>query len=388
MPKKKGKKGSKKGKGKKNKVQAASEREEMMVKTKNLMKIYPTFCTSKNISPGAIVINSLKQCVEDEKPLVKIIMDSQKSTLGRTKRKAGKSTSSSSVPAVESLEMPLSSTGPPVQLSPLLESLSAINYTYMRCLHVWQISMIDEEMVALALFMAGTVGHEVRVLDLTNCSNITSWGMQRLSRAFSLSQLVHITLDYNKLTDESIHSLCNNLTNNFTLNSLNLNYCQLSSSCGEPLGYLAATTQLRFLGLQGNRLQTKGATDLLQNLVSLSERNEMMPLLARLCLQDNEIDGCGEGIFAPVSCMQMLRRWLSSSKVIEDIKLDGNLIGDSAAREVLLGQQQRKEAGYPSIQLTITNKVSSETFAAIVALTSSGGGKRKKPKKKGKKKKK
>ena len=30
--------------------------------------------------------------------------------------------------------------------------------------------------------MAGTVGHEVRVLDLTNCSNITSWGMQRLSR--------------------------------------------------------------------------------------------------------------------------------------------------------------------------------------------------------------
>ena len=43
-------------------------------------------------------------------------------------------------------------------------------------------------------------------------------------------------------------------------------------------------------------------------------------------------------------------------------------------------------AGYPSIQLTITNKISSETFAAIVALTSSGGGKRKKSKKKGKKK--
>ena len=48
-----------------------------------------------------------------------------------------------------------------------------------------------------------------------------------------------------RLTDESIHSLCNNLSNTITLNSLNLNYCQLSSSCGEPLGYLAATTQLR-----------------------------------------------------------------------------------------------------------------------------------------------
>ena len=80
---------------------------------------------------------------------MQIILDSQKSTLGRTKRKAGKSTSSSSVPAVESLEIPPSSTGPPVQLSPLLESLSAINYTYIRCLHVWQVSMIDEEMVAL-----------------------------------------------------------------------------------------------------------------------------------------------------------------------------------------------------------------------------------------------
>lgn len=36
-------------------------------------------------------------------------------------------------------------------------------------------------------------------------------------------------------------------------------------------------------------------------------------------------------------------RWLARSKNIQEVRLEGNLIGDSAARELLLGLQQRKE---------------------------------------------
>ncbi len=36
-------------------------------------------------------------------------------------------------------------------------------------------------------------------------------------------------------------------------------------------------------------------------------------------------------------------RWIASCKVIEEVRLDGNLIGDPAAREVLIGLKCRKE---------------------------------------------
>ena len=51
--------------------------------------------------------------------------------------------------------------------------------------------------------------------------------------------------------------------------------------------------------------------DFLGCLVAVSERNEMMPLLGRLFLQDNAIDGCGAkeaSIYASVSCMQAMRK--------------------------------------------------------------------------------
>ncbi len=65
----------------------------------------------------------------------------------------------------------------------------------------------------------------------------------------------------------------------------------------------------RHLSVQGNRLRAKGVRILLQNLTSISEVKESMPLLGKLFLQDNEIDGCGEdGIYGPVACMEVMKR--------------------------------------------------------------------------------
>lgn len=73
MPKtKKGKKGKKGGKGKKGKLKAAAEKEEILKKTKTVLKGYPSFCLADKCSVGGIVLRALKQCVEDEKPLVKV----------------------------------------------------------------------------------------------------------------------------------------------------------------------------------------------------------------------------------------------------------------------------------------------------------------------------
>ena len=70
------------------------------------------------------------------------------------------------------------------------------------------------------------------------------------------------------------------------------------------------------MSVQGNRLRAKGVKILLQNLTSISEVKEDMPLLGKLFLQDNEIDGCGDdGIYGPVACMEMMRRSANNNNV-------------------------------------------------------------------------
>lgn len=50
-------------------------------------------------------------------------------------------------------------------------------------------------------------------------------------------------------------------------------------------------------------------SDMMVAMAAVSDTNEDMPLVSRLLLQDNEIDGCGpEGLYAPVSCMETMKR--------------------------------------------------------------------------------
>ena len=67
MPKKKGKK-----KGGKKKAQAAAEKEEMVKKTREFLKVYQASCTRMNSSAAAMVLQSTKSCLEDERPLTKV----------------------------------------------------------------------------------------------------------------------------------------------------------------------------------------------------------------------------------------------------------------------------------------------------------------------------
>jgi Ran GTPase-activating protein (RanGAP) involved in mRNA processing and transport len=320
-----------------------------------------------------------------------VILDQQKdSTQERRSKSKSSVAQSSSTATAASVSATSVLAQSPILLEPLLQSLSEINYQHVRCLHIWNVTLSEKDLVSLALFMVNPVGIQIRVLDLTG-TNMSVWGIQRVSRSFANCQLVHVTLDYNRLTRECISSLCYNLRNCLSLLSLNLNYCHLTADCGESLGMLVTSTQLRYLGLQGNYLQSAGLTKLLSCITAVSETNELLPLLEKLHIQDNCIDGCGSlngenGIYSPVACMQAMARWLIRCKNIEEVRLEGNLIGDSAARELLLSLQQRKEADLPAVKVSITNKINSDLFVEILSLTDGRGGKKKGKKKKGKKK--
>ncbi len=102
------------------------------------------------------------------------------------------------------------------------------------------------------------------------------------------------------------------------------------------------------MSLRGNTLECEGASELIRPVVALCESGEFEkpPPLAKLDLRDNGMDGCGVGCgntFVPVICMRVFKRWIVSSPSIEELQLDGNLIGDGGARELVLAMQGRKE---------------------------------------------
>eukprot|EP00118_Oscarella_pearsei_P004743 m.20733 g.20733 ORF g.20733 m.20733 type:complete len:249 (+) comp28070_c0_seq1:1311-2057(+) len=112
-----------------------------------------------------------------------------------------------------------------------------------------------------------------------------------------------------------------------------------------------------------------------------------LPPLKYLNVEDNGIDVHGKGgKYAPVVCMRLVRRWIEASADLSEINLNGNLIGEPAARELLAALEFRKEASFSPIRLSVTHCLENELFSKLIKLGS--GVKKKKKKLLGKKKKK
>ena len=82
-------------------------------------------------------------------------------------------------------------------------------------------------------------------------------------------------------------------------------------------------------------------------------------------------------------CCRTSHRLIQHSSCLQELDIDDNLIGDLGGREIMEALNQRKEAGHPSMKMSVTHRMNSETFASIMKL---GAGLKKKGKKKGKKK--
>ena len=143
----------------------------------------------------------------------------------------------------------------------------------------------------------------------------------------------------------------------------------------------------RVLSLKGNKLQSQGAVDLFSSLLAVCEKGERLPCLAKVLLVDNGIDLHGPtGASGPLTCARNIRQYvwscgvgysvmcmcvgqgchkgmhvrtyhallvvlprlLTKDPLVQEVNLGANLIGESAALEILEGLKQRKEGRHQS----------------------------------------
>lgn len=145
----------------------------------------------------------------------------------------------------------------------------------------------------------------------------------------------------------------------------------------------ACCAPCRELSLKGNQLQSQGAVDLFSSLLTVCEKGERLPSLVKVFLVDNAIDMHGPtGVSGPITCARRIRQYvcmcgtamewtaltmyshadaldtlttktlctvhcsyrlLTKDPLVQEINLGANLIGESAALEILEGLKQRKE---------------------------------------------
>jgi hypothetical protein len=170
-----------------------------------------------------------------------------------------------------------------------------------------------------------------------------------------------------------------------TLTNLSLDFCHLNSECGPILGGMAAVGPVQSLSLVGNSLRCEGMIGLLGPVLEACEKSAKLPNLSKLYIMDNGIDHHSDvGVAGPVNCGRLIKKFLVVDPLLAELDLDTNLIGESASLEILDGLKQRKEAGHQPVRITVTHRITHETFKAIIDLSLSFG-KKKKGKKGGKK---
>ncbi|XP_070538702.1 uncharacterized protein [Ptychodera flava] len=435
----------KKGKGKKGKKKKKLKGllEEPGVLVKRLQKLYTNICTEKQTALCPVIKRNLKECIENNKLLVKFILEP--------------------IPMFEDPELSN------VQLEPLIKAIRNERYKYVKEIYVWDIPLQHAHVANLALMLERGF-YPVKVLEFMDCQ-MEAYAAERLLRNCSqFPTLTILSFDYNEFGDEGVAGLCKGLKNNRTLLSLSLCYCDLGVESGKLLGNIVATTALRELYLNGNNLEAEGAIELIK-LVSdnakvehyereeaarrkaeeeeeAAEKNKTMtllnsgtpgisngdkdkeedskseksgsaksrkgaitgkkkkkkgkkkkkkkepppppavgPWLHKLHIADNGIDAYSKGgSFAPVICMNLFKELVTYSDCLKELDLDDNLIGDLGGREIMEGLQQRKESGLNSMKVSVTHRMMMpDTFSTILKL---GAGLKKKKKKKGKGKKK
>ena len=78
-------------------------------------------------------------------------------------------------------------------------------------------------------------------------------------------------------------------------------------------------------------------------------------------------------------------RLLLLDPLIQEINLDTNLIGETAALEILEGLKSRKETGFQATVVIVTHRITHDTFKEIMEISQLLSKKKRKGKKGGKK---
>ncbi|XP_057624383.1 uncharacterized protein LOC130873562 [Chionomys nivalis] len=365
------------------------------------LKTYQKHCAQSGTSLCPTIQRDLKSSIEREQIL-------RKFTLVR----AGDATASH----------------PPVSLEPLLMAIRDERYTLGKELCVWGLQLTNPEIARLALFLESK-GHTicpVTTLEIINCK-MDLWSLGRLGRALQFSSLYFLALDYCKFGNKELESIFSGLENNQRLQGLSLRYCGLGPQSGQRLASVISQSAICELHVDGNDLQCSGTLALLRPIAEYAEMQGKdqpalasphtgnLPLLPQVCgggnstlsqiakssetvtvkrtsqrkrgergirkkvnrlmeagpwvvtlhLADNSIDGTGVEGEQLLELTRTLTRLIKYSPHLRELDLGNNVLGETAAADILEALRARKTGKLPPLKITVTPRISSDTFTAI-----------------------
>ncbi|XP_035310950.1 uncharacterized protein LOC113835181 isoform X1 [Cricetulus griseus] len=316
----------------------------------------------------------------------------------------------------------------PVSLEPLLMTIRDESYTQGKEICIWGLQLTNPEIARLALFLESK-GHTIcplTTLDIINCK-MDLWSLGRLGKALQFSSLHFLVLDYCKFGNEELESILSGLENNQRLQGLSLRYCGLGPQSGPKLGSVISQSAICELHVDGNHLQCSGTLALLRPIAeyaeiqgkdqptSTSPHAGNPPLLPQVCLggsstlsqisksskavtvkrtsqrkrgergmgkkvkrlmeagpwvvtlhlADNSIDRMGkEGEQLP-ELTRTLTCLIKYSTHLKEIDLGNNVLGEMTAVDILEALRARKTGKLPPLKITVSPRISSDTFISI-----------------------
>ncbi|XP_029398613.1 NACHT, LRR and PYD domains-containing protein 5-like [Mus pahari] len=332
----------------------------------------------------------------------------------------------------------------PVSLEPLLMTIRDESYTLGKEICIWGLQLTNPEIARLALFLEqkGHTTCPVTTLEIIDCK-MDLWSLGRLGKALQFSSLHFLVLDYCKFGNEELESIFSGLESNQRLQGLSMRYCGLGPQSGPRLGSVISHSAICDLRLDGNYLQSSGALALLRPIAEYAEMQakdqptlalphagnppqppqvcrgasstlsqivkssetltvkrtsgkkggkggirrqvksvvEAGPWIVTLRLADNSIDGTGrEGDYLleltrTVTCL------IKYSTHLREMDLGNNVLGEPAAVDILEALRVRKTGKLPPLKVTVTPRISSDTFRSIWKLSKKSNRPRKKKKK-------
>ncbi|CAO2633936.1 hypothetical protein LEMLEM_LOCUS22456 [Lemmus lemmus] len=315
----------------------------------------------------------------------------------------------------------------PVSLEPLLMAIQDESYTLGRELCLWGLQLTNPEIARLALFLESK-GHTicpVTTLEIINCK-MDLWSLGRLGKALQFSNLYFLALDYCKFGNRELEIIFSGLENNQRLQGLSLRYCGLGPQSGQRLGSVISQSAICELHLDGNDLQCSGTVALLRPIAEYAEMQGKdqpalasphtgnLPLLPQVCgggsstlsqiaksseavtvkrtsrrrgergigkrvkglmeagpwvvtlhLADNSIDRTGVEGEQLLELTRTLTRLIKYSPHLREIDLGNNVLGETAATDILEALRARKTGKLPPLKITVTPRISSDTFTSI-----------------------
>nr|XP_042137388.1 uncharacterized protein LOC107401031 isoform X2 [Peromyscus maniculatus bairdii] len=365
------------------------------------LKTYQKYCVQSRTSPCPAIQRDLKSSIDREQVLRRFMLV-----------RAGDASVSS----------------PPVSLEPLLMAIRDESYVLGKEICVWGLQLTNPEIARLALFLESK-GHTtcpVTTLEIINCK-MDLWSLGRLGKALQFSGLQLLVLDYCKFGNEELESIFSGLETNQRLQGLSLRYCGLGPQSGPRLGSVISQSAICELHLDGNYLQCSGTLALLRPIAEYAEMQgkaqptsasphagnptllpqvcrggsstlsqiaksseavtvqrtsqrkrgkrgirkkahrpmEAGPWVATLHLADNSIDGTGTDGEQLPELARTLTCLIKYSTHLREIDLGNNVLGETAAVAILEALRARKAGKLPPLKVTVTPRISSDTFTSI-----------------------